>query len=485
MKFTSLTDEAYIALAGLGDYAQDFIQPTLRLGVTGLSRAGKTVFITSLVHNLINGGKLPMFAPLANKRIKKAYLQPQPDDDIPRFPYEEHLGALMDGESRRWPSSTNRISQLRLTIEYEPEGFFARNLGSSTFNIDIVDYPGEWLLDLPLLDLDYQTWSAQTLAATHKKPRDKIAKPWLDYLATLDPNEEENEAQVQEASLLFTQYLKDCREDEYALSTVPPGRFLMPGDLEGSPLITFAPLDVSGSAPKGSLHAMMERRYNSYVSKVVKPFFINHFSRLDRQIVLVDALAALNAGSEAVSDLKDALGDILKCFRPGNTTFINAILGKKIDRILFAATKADHLHHTSHDRLENILRYLVSDAMERSNSKGAEFDVVALAAIRATRQKIIAHDGEDLPAIIGIPEQGQKMGKDVYDGVEEIALFPGDLPENPQSVFSGEMALEDETGFMRFRPPLLEVSSDMVRPASFPHIRLDKALNFLLGDRLS
>ena len=30
----------------------------------------------------------------------------------------------------------------------------------------------------------------------------------------------------------------------------------------------------------------------------------------------------------------------------------------RIDRILFAATKADLLHHSSHDRLENVLRVL-------------------------------------------------------------------------------------------------------------------------------
>jgi predicted YcjX-like family ATPase len=487
VKFTSLTDEAYIALTGLTDYASDMINPTLRLGVTGLSRAGKTVFITSLVHNLVNGGKLPMFAPLANKRIKKAFLQPQPDDDVPRFSYEQHLEALLGKDGRHWPSSTNRISQLRLTIEYEPEGFLARNLSSGVFNIDIVDYPGEWLLDLPLLDLTYQEWSQQALLATQKAPRDVIAKPWLDYLSTLDADADEDEQAVQEAAKLFTQYLTDCREDEYALSTVPPGRFIMPGDLAGSPLITFSPLDVSGSARRGSLHAMMERRYNSYVSRVVKPFFINHFSRLDRQIVLVDALAALNAGPEAVSDLKNALGDILKCFRPGNTTFINAILGKKIDRILFAATKADHLHHTSHDRLENILRYLVKDAMDRSDASGAMFDVVALSAIRATREKVIEHDGEELPAIIGIPESGQKLGDDVYDGQEEIALFPGDLPENPNAVFAEEALSQEsqENGFMKFRPPLAKKLDRGAGPESFPHIRLDKAMNFLFGDRLA
>ncbi|MEC6999181.1 YcjX family protein [Brucella abortus] len=29
------------------------------MGVTGLSRAGKTVFISALVHNLVHGGRLP------------------------------------------------------------------------------------------------------------------------------------------------------------------------------------------------------------------------------------------------------------------------------------------------------------------------------------------------------------------------------------------------------------------------------------------
>jgi predicted YcjX-like family ATPase len=41
---------------------------------------------------------------------------------------------------------------------------------------------------------------------------------------------------------------------------------------------------------------MMERRYDAYRQIVVQPFFRDHFARLDRQIVLADALAAFNAG---------------------------------------------------------------------------------------------------------------------------------------------------------------------------------------------
>ncbi|MEL7429311.1 MAG: YcjX family protein [Pseudomonadota bacterium] len=413
MKFTTITDEARIALGGLYDYAHDTVNPTIRLGVTGLSRAGKTVFITALVHNLLNGGRLPLFLPHSTGRIKRAYLQPQPDDDVPRFAYEAHLEALTAGENRHWPKSTRRISQLRVTLEYEPEGFLSRTFSSGKLNIDIVDYPGEWLLDLALLDMTYAQWSAAALENAKAPPRDQVSGDWLQHLATIDPASPAVEAVAQRASHLFTAYLRECRNDELAQSTLPPGRFLMPGDLEGSPLLTFAPLQIPNGADvaRGSIAEMMERRYNSYVSKVVKPFYLDHFSRLDRQIVLVDLLSTLNAGPQAVQDLRHALADILASFRPGQTSWLNAILGKKIDRILFAATKADQLHHTSHDRLEAILRKVVDGALQRTEGTGALHDVVALASIRSTREHILKQDGEELPSIAGIPKQGEKIGR--------------------------------------------------------------------------
>ena len=91
---------------------------------------------------------------------------------------------------------------------------------------------------------------------------------------------------------------------------LPPGRFLMPGDLEGSPALTFAPLPLAEGAEiaPGSLAAMMERRYEAYKTHVVRPFFRDHFSRLDRQIVLVDALAALNSGPGRAARSRERAG---------------------------------------------------------------------------------------------------------------------------------------------------------------------------------
>ena len=128
--------------------------------MTGLSRSGKTVFLTALVNNLIAGARLPVLAASAEGRITRARLEPQPDDAVPRFAYEEHLASLT-GPDRRWPQSTRRISQLRLTIEFESASAWGSKASSLT--IDLVDYPGEWLLDLPLLDKSYATWARETL----------------------------------------------------------------------------------------------------------------------------------------------------------------------------------------------------------------------------------------------------------------------------------------------------------------------------------
>jgi len=477
--FNDLVFEAGVAARSLAEYLGG---GGLRLGVTGLSRAGKTVFVTALVSNLLARARLPVLSASAEGRIARATLEPQPDDAVPRFPYEDHLAALT-GESRRWPQSTRRISQLRLTIAFER----AKGWGdkAATLTLDIVDYPGEWLLDLPLLAKSYAQWSRETLAASASPARAPLAEDWRRHLAGLDPAAPAREETARRSAELFTAYLRKSREDVYALSTLPPGRFLMPGDLEGSPALTFAPLPVEESAKFGeaSLAAMMERRYEAYKTYVVRPFFRDHFSRLDRQIVLVDALAALNSGPAALRDLEHALAEVLQAFRAGRSSLLSTLFRPRIDRILFAATKADHLHHASHDRLEDVLRLLTARAIQRAEGVGAAIDVIALAAIRATREAQVRHGGRAMAAIIGVPEAGETLDGQVFDGEAEAAVFPGQLPADPSAVFAGDSIGRPESEscwrFLRFRPPLLAPG------ACPPHIRLDRALQFLIGDKLA
>ncbi len=478
---TDLAFEARVTARSVADYVTG---NGLRLGVTGLSRAGKTVFITALVQALtVRGARLPVFRAAAEGRITRGFLQPQPDDAVPRFAVEDHLASLT--VERRWPESTRRISELRITIDYERRAGW--RAGPASLTLDIVDYPGEWLLDLPLLGKTYAQWSEETLEASAAAARAPLAAEWRGYTSMLGADPASSEETARRCAELFTHYLRASRADLYALSTLPPGRFLMPGDLEGSPMLTFAPLPGAASARPGSLAATMERRYESYKAHVVKPFFRDHFARLDRQIVLVDALSALNSGPAAVRDLQNAMTDVLQAYRAGRSNLLSTLFRPRIDRILFAATKADHLHHTSHDRLEAILRLLVARAIAKAEDVGAGIDVIALAAVRATREAAVKHGRETLDAIVGTPLPGEIIDGETFDGLAEAAIFPGELPRDPKAALRGDgLALaegDNDYRFVRFRPPLPETTPEGA--ALLPHIRLDRALQFLLGDKLA
>lgn len=479
----SIADEALIALDTLAGRATSLFNPSLRLGVTGLSRAGKTVFISSLVHNLIAGGRLPMFEAAHKNRIARAFIEPQPDDGVPRFAYEDHISALIN--ERIWPASTRAISQLRLTIEFESAQGWGKYFSAGKLHLDIVDYPGEWLLDLPLLTKNYATFSREAIELARDKARKSISKPYLALVEKIDPAKPADESDARMLAEAFTDYLRAGRSDALALSTLPPGRFLMPGDMEGSPALTFAPLVLDDEMPRGpnTLYAMMERRYEAYKSLVVKPFFRDHITRLDRQIVLIDAMSAINAGSDALIDLRRALTEILSCFRQGTTNPINALFTRRIDRILVAATKADHLHHESHDRLERIVRALVDQSIERARFTGAQVDTLALAAIRSTREASVDDAGEPLPVVVGTPIKGETIGDQTFDGKTETAIFPGDLPTDIAALMDANVA-PGAHRFVRFVPPKLETTAEGLT-LSLPHIRLDKAMQFLIGDQLA
>jgi hypothetical protein len=480
LAITDISQSTLGALRSVGAYLTDLATPTVRLGVTGLARSGKTIFITALVRNLIADGRLPFFGPAAEGRILRAYLEPQPDDDVPRFAYEEHLATLA-ADPPEWPESTRRISELRVTIEYEPRSIVRRRLGMSRLHVDIVDYPGEWLIDLPMLDMGYAEWAADALSALRDPRRATAAGPFLSFYGKLGDASGTDEATAIEGAALYTGFLRAARAISPADLALGPGRFTMPGDHAGSPLLTFFPLeDAVVAAEHRSLLAMLERRYEAYRTRIVRPFFRDHFARLDRQIVLVDALAAITAGPAAIHDLETALTTVLRSFRPGASRWLAAILPRRIDRILFAASKADHIHHTSHDHLERALGVLTCRAADRATFQGAKVRALALAALQSTRESEVVAGGEALACIVGTPLPGERVGAMVFDGRTVHRVFPGDLAPDP--AHAGAVS---GLTLVRFRPVRIAHDSPGGTRAPWPHIRLDRALDFLIGDRLA
>ncbi|TCS67538.1 hypothetical protein EDD52_101640 [Primorskyibacter sedentarius] len=471
MVISTLADGLTRGVESLTDtLTSPFSEPVIRLGVTGLARAGKTVFITSLVANLLDRGRMPQLLAAADGRITTAYLQPQPNDTLPRFEYETHLAALTAREPH-WPDSTRMISELRLSLRVQPTGLLAGLQGPRTVHLDIVDYPGEWLLDLGLMEKSYADWSRETLARIASRPQ---AAEFMATSGALDPSAKLQETDAQALARSFTGYLTQARQDGYSDCT--PGRFLLPGDLAGSPVLTFGPLPDPGDPPRRSLWREMERRYEAYKSRVVRPFFRDHFARIDRQVVLVDALGAIHSGPAAVEDMRLAMADILSSFRPGRNAFLSQIFrGKRVEKILFAATKADHLHHTQHGRLTAIMEALTREARDRARFAGAETSAMSLAALRATVEETIQHDGRNLDCVRGR----------LLDSGKEAAFYPGALPDDPGHLLGparqgAEAWLDQDYKVMRFSPAPLTL-----KPGEGPpHIRLDKAAQFLIGDRL-
>lgn len=455
-----------------GAFGGTLFEPSVRLGVTGLSRAGKTVFITSLVANLLDRARMPQLRAEAEHRIEAAYLQPQPDHTIPRFAFEDHLAALTAPEPT-WPESTRSISTLRLSLRLRPSGLFAGVSGPRVVHLDIVDYPGEWLLDLPLMNQSFADWSEAAIIAARGPARAPHAEAFLALLAQTDAGAPLEEPVARQLAATFTAYLGAARRA--GLSSVAPGRFLMPGDLEGSPALTFSPLPRPERRGSGSLWRAFERRFDAYKRVVVEPFFRNHFARLDRQIVLIDALGAIHDGPRAVEDLRAAMAEILVCFRPGEQSWLAPILGRRIDRILFAATKADHLHHSQHGKLAAIAEALVRDARARAMFSGAETRALSIASLRATVEQSVNRGGHTIDVV-----RGRQIGTG-----EDVALFPGALPEDPGAILAparhGQAEwLDTAYSITRFAPPRL-----LGAEGGLPHIRLDRAAEFLIGDRLA
>ncbi|MFK7765201.1 MAG: YcjX family protein [Roseobacter sp.] len=449
---------------------ETLFEPVIRIGVTGLARSGKTVFITSLVANLLDRGRMPHLVAASENRIEAAFLQPQPDDTVPRFDFEGHLGDLTS-QTPVWPESTRSVSELRLSLRVSRAGLIGGFQGPRTVHLDIIDYPGEWLLDLALLDTTYEAWSKEALERAGGRDEAHTFMVLADAVPTDAPLEE---PQAKALATAFTAYLQAARAAGYYDCT--PGRFLLPGDLEGSPVLTFAPLPDAGQGARGSLRREMARRFEAYKRAVVRPFFRDHFARIDRQVVLVDVLGAIHKGPRAVEDMRGAMARILSAFRPGRNAFLTQLFaGRRVEKILFAATKADHLHHKQHDKLTAIMEALLREARDRARFAGAATQALSIASLRATTEETVTHEGQPVDVVRGrLLESGK-----------HAAFYPGDLPSDPSKLLNparegAESWLDADYRVMNFAPSVLSL-----RPGDGPpHIRLDKAAQFLLGDRL-
>ena len=451
----------------------------LRVAVTGLSQSGKTAFITSLVHNLVGAvgrpGRLPFLRAAAEQRIVATRVLAPDDHSGDRFPLEQNVAALA-ADPPHWPPSTTDLRQVRLVLRFTPGGLLGRESpigslarGSAELRIEIVDYPGEWLLDLPLLRQSYAEWSRVMLDLTRHGARAPLARDWLDFLARHPADSTGDPQTARQAHNVYCDFLAACRERE-RLSFLQPGRFINRGQAADTSILWFCPVPLPVGAPSrpGSLAAMMEARFEAYKRVIVQPFFEQLARDVDRQIVLVDVLRALNAGEEAFTDQRAALDVILAAFRFGRRNLLRLLFGARIDRVIFAATKADHVPALQRDHLEALMANLVEAPTLRAKAAHSRVAATSLASIRCTEDDTDVIDGRKVDVVVGLPEGSGRR----------IRFFPGIVPVTPPPPgFWGDRF----TQFPVFQPPRIGAAAE----EGIPHINLDKVLDFLLEDALA
>jgi uncharacterized protein len=459
--------------AGLGELAGG---ATVWLAVTGLSRSGKTVFLTSLIHNLLscahNPNRMPLLGVVGERRLVAATLEAARADGLPQFPYLDNIERMATAD---WPARTEGISQIGIDVRFAPASALGKLVSEITgspaaLTLRIVDYPGEWLLDLPLLGVGYAQWSRATLRLLRKGLRAAVAR---DFLALLDQHRPEEVASEEVAKQMhdrYCAYLLEAR-DRHGLSFLQPGRFLCRGTLGEPAYLRFAPLEIAEGvdmfAP-ATLGALMAERFEVYKREVVERFYQDHFRHYSRQIVLVDVLRALLGGREVFEDTRLALDAILESFRYGHGGILSRLLlGPHIDKVLFAATKADHVPDIQRDHLAALLRNMAAFPALEVKSSNAQLEVTALASVISTAEESQEIEGQRVQVVVGRPVGSKKQSK----------FFVGNVPIRPPRA--------DAWGSPFLNVPVFEPPAIDPSPVDgIAHINLDLALEFLLGDRL-
>jgi predicted YcjX-like family ATPase len=456
------------ALAGAGDLGRALIgRDRVRLAVTGLSRAGKTVFLTSLVANLLAAGQgartLPALEAAAGGRLRGARIVPAGTQATPRFDASGHLLALA-ADPPRWPERTDDLSTLEIALDLDPRSLLgqarAMLAGPRRVTLELLDYPGEWLLDLPMLDQSFAAWSRETLARIRRGRRAEAAAAFLAFVDALPAGAPAEDSLARQGFALYRDALRTCR-DTLGFRFLQPGRALNPGPRGEAPLLWFFPLP---DRVTGEMATLLRRRHEAYLEDQRSSFFDPFFRRFHRQAVLVDALGALHAGEEAFDDTAEALAAVAASLRGGLGLF-DLLTGQGVRRVGFVATKADHVPSRSRDALLGLLGDLVG--RDPGGALDAATAVHAIAAIRCTEDSVGTLEGRAVAAVRGVRLDSGRMEK----------VYPGEVPlRRPQADYWDHPFFEMPV----FQPPRLAGDGK----AGIPHLGLDGLLASLIGDLL-
>ena len=434
------------------------------IGITGFSGSGKSTFITSLIHHLrySNESQLYGFIPARDNKILDVQIQPLPGCEL--FDYEKGIEAL-GSRPPQWPQPTSTLSGCTIEISYKRQDSISNRLLGDTgvFRIEIRDYPGEWLLDLPLLEQDYWSWCQDQIELSQQAVRSKLMGDLLQRLQTLNPFTVLTDIEINELFEQFTHYLQQCKQE--GLTLIQPGRFLLADTSQTVspffPLLNLRQYNQKAldDANENTLYKIMQKHYQYYIDEIVLPFRDEFFNKIDRQVVLIDVLKALSGGKDNFDDMRVALSRIMDSYHYGINGFINKLTSPDIERIVFLASKPDRVLSNQHENLRSLVSDIVTQVCPQSVRNVIPIDTEVACSVRCTA------DHEQF--LTGISLGGQL-------GQLEHPIIPEKIPTD-----------EQWQQFNNWKPTELQAPfiSGLKQGARLPSIRMDTVLKDLIGDK--
>ncbi|WP_462151666.1 YcjX family GTP-binding protein [Pseudoalteromonas xiamenensis] len=438
----------------------------VKIAVTGFSGSGKTAFITSFIRQLTTqatNDNLPFFDVVKSGRFIACKQISQDAMSVPSFDYQSAIKTLLATEPN-WPSATKRINTISLALKYyAKEGLRAQLSPESTLYIELYDYPGEWLIDLPLLNQDYETWSREVLKKYRTERYHEFANAFLQQIHTLDATQDSDDNLLAEIASIHGELLCNLKANTPAI-LLQPGRQILPGDLAGAPMLSFFPCEKPHSVEEGCIYEQLDKRFEAYKEHVVKPFYKDYFCQFDRQVVLMDAFSALQGGYDYLSELQSATQQMLSLFDYGKNHWLRRLWLPKIDKVLFAANKCDMTSSNQHSNLVRLLDSLLQDSQNTMKFDHVNVDTMATSSVRSSLDRQIQENSKKLNCVYGKPIGEQ----------EWVTYLPSAIPP---TLLRKEQWPDGGFEFLSFTPLA-------AKEGRLEHIRMDHALQFLLGDKL-
>lgn len=402
-----------------------------RIGVVGLYRSGKTVFLTSLINHLQNHS--PDRFRLGDGSARVTFDRELPPRSFDPFAYLQHRNQLV--ERHAWPVKTRTTAEYRCRF-YRSDWLISR--GEWT----LVDFAGERMADILMADCSYAQWSDLLLAIfrEHSEYR-SLAGP---YLAAMDDPATTGEQLLAAYRRLLLELFLNYRpvvspstfllsEDGTWLGDVPRERWAdRPAGLDERR--QFAPLSPAARAGRGELARQFERHYGDYRSRLAQPL-AGWMRHCDHLVVLVDVTTLLAGGEAMYQGNRELLRCLMDRLCPGKSllglsvdllttllapihqqiTRVLDLTWRQISKIAFVATKADKVHQDDRQKLVSLLREMVEPlvAAHRERAVALEVEYFACAAVNSTRSldggKLLgAAAGQSEPSVFtpsAVPEQ--------------------------------------------------------------------------------